>query len=449
MSNTKKIFSNRCWLDGKLQPATIEIDGNKIVFIHTKLLDGAEDVADNILMPGIIDAHVHVNEPGRTEWEGFDTATKAAAAGGITTIVDMPLNAIPVTTTVKALNEKITATKDKLHVNVGFYGGLVPGNKKDIEGLLQAGVLGIKCFLTHSGIDEFPNVVEKEIDEAMPLIAKYDLPLLAHCELTNTKTNSHFEDFPNSYRHYLASRPKQWENDAIEMMINLCRKNNCRTHIVHVSSADALPNIKNAKAEGLPLTAETCAHYIFFNAEVIPDANCLYKCAPPIREKQNNDLLKAALKNGVLDFITTDHSPAPPAIKELSSGNLLKAWGGIAGLQFLLPASYSALKEKLVIEKFIPLLTEHPATFLKIANKKGKLAVGYDADIVVWNPDEKFVVQPKDILHRYDCSPYSGQQLSGVVQQTIVNGVTVYQNKKLVSAEIKHGQLILQNNIQS
>ncbi len=449
MSNTKKIFSNRCWLDGKLQPATIEIDGNKIVFIHTKLLDGAEDVADNILMPGIIDAHVHVNEPGRTEWEGFDTATKAAAAGGITTIVDMPLNAIPVTTTVKALNEKIAATKDKLHVNVGFYGGLVPGNKKDIEGLLQAGVMGIKCFLTHSGIDEFPNVVEKEIDEAMPLIAKYDLPLLAHCELTNTKTNSHFEDFPNSYKHYLASRPKQWENDAIEMMINLCRKNNCRTHIVHVSSADALPNIKNAKAEGLPLTAETCAHYIFFNAEVIPDANCLYKCAPPIREKQNNDLLKAALKNGVLDFITTDHSPAPPAIKELSSGNLLKAWGGIAGLQFLLPASYSALKEKLAIEKFIPLLTEHPATFLKIANKKGKLAVGYDADIVVWNPDEKFVVQPKDILHRYDCSPYSGQQLSGVVQQTIVNGVTVYQNKKLVSAEIKHGQLILQNNIQS
>lgn len=449
MSNTKKIFSNRCWLDGKLQPATIVIDGNKIVSIHTKLLYGAEDVADNILMPGIIDAHVHVNEPGRTDWEGFDTATKAAAAGGITTIVDMPLNAIPVTTTVNALNEKIFAAKDKLHVNVGFYGGLIPGNKKDIEGLLQAGVLGIKCFLTHSGIDEFPNVVEKEIDEAMPVIAKYGLPLLAHCELTNTKENSRLADFPKSYRHYLASRPKQWENDAIDLMIKLCRKNNCRTHIVHVSSAEALKNIEKAKAEGLPLTAETCAHYIYFNAEDIPDANCLYKCAPPIREKENNELLKTALNTGVLDFITTDHSPAPPAIKELSSGNLAKAWGGIAGLQFLLPASFTALKETMPIEKFIPLLTEHPATFLKIANKKGKLAVGYDADIVVWNPDEKFVVQPKDILHRYDCSPYNGQHLWGAVQQTIVNGVTVYQNKKLGSAEIKYGQLILQNNIQS
>lgn len=449
MNNTRKIFSNRCWLDGKLQPATIVIDGNKIDSIHTKLLEGAEDVADNILMPGIIDAHVHVNEPGRTNWEGFDTATKAAAAGGITAIVDMPLNAIPVTTTVKALNEKIEAAKNKLHVNVGFYGGLVPGNKKDIEGLMQEGVLGIKCFLTHSGIDEFPNVDEKEINEAMPVIAKYGLPLLVHCELTNTKTNNQLADFPKSYRNYLASRPKQWENDAIDFMINLCRKNNCRTHIVHVSSAEALPNIKKAKAQGLPLTAETCAHYIYFNAEDIPDANCLYKCAPPIREKENNELLKTALNTGVLNFITTDHSPAPPAIKELSSGNLAKAWGGIAGLQFLLPASFTALKETMPIEKFIPLLTEHPAAFLKIENKKGRLAIGYDADIVVWNPDEKFEVMPKDILHRYDCSPYSGQHLWGTVLQTIVNGITVYQNKKMVDAEIKYGQLILQNNILS
>lgn len=449
MNNTRKIYSNLCWLDGKLQPATIIIDGNKIVSIHTKLLDGAEDVADNILMPGIIDAHVHVNEPGRTDWEGFDTATKAAAAGGITTIVDMPLNAIPVTTTVNAMNEKIAAAKDKLHVNVGFYGGLIPGNKKDIEGLLQAGVLGIKCFLTHSGIDEFPNVVEKEIDEAMQVIAKYGLPLLAHCELTNTIVNSQFADFPNSYRHYLASRPKKWENDAINLMIKLCKKNNCPTHIVHVSSAEALDSIKKAKYEGLPLTAETCAHYIYFNAEDIPDANCLFKCAPPIREKENNELLKAALKSGLLNFITTDHSPAPPAIKELSSGNLMKAWGGIAGLQFLLPAAYTALKETLAVEKFIPLLTEHPAVFLKVNDKKGKLAVGYDADIVIWNPDEKFEVKPEDILHRYDCSPYNGHNLSGVVKQTIVNGVTVYQNKKIVDAEIKNGKLILHKNITS
>jgi len=431
MENSKSIYSNRCWLEGKLQPATVVIDNGKISAIHLNKKDGAEDAGDNILMPGIIDAHVHVNEPGRTEWEGFDTATQAAAAGGITTIVDMPLNASPVTTTVKAFEEKLEATKNKLHVNVGFYGGLIPGNQNDLEGLIQAGVLGIKCFLTHSGIDEFPNVGEKEIDEAMPVIAKYGLPLLAHCELTDSKVDNQFADFPNSYRYYLASRPKAWENNAIDLMIKLCRKHNCKTHIVHVSSAEALANIEKAKAEGLALTAETCAHYIYFNAEDIPDSNCLYKCAPPIREKENNDLLKEALKTGVLDFIATDHSPAPPDIKELSTGNLMKAWGGIAGLQFLLPASWTAMKGTMSVEKFIPLLTEQTAKYLQVDGRKGKIAVGYDADLTVWNPDEQFEVKAKEILHRYDCSPYIGQQLSGTVKQTIVNGRTVYQNKKI------------------
>lgn len=432
MTDKKTICSNRCWIEGKLQPATICIENNIIAAVHHHKIDGAEDVGNHILMPGIIDAHVHVNEPGRTDWEGFDTATQAAAAGGITTIVDMPLNANPVTTTRIAFDEKIAASENKLHVNVGFYGGLIPGNQNDLEGLIQAGVLGIKCFLTHSGIDEFPNVGEKEIDAAMPIIAKSGLPLLAHCELTNGKVDNQFSDFPNSYRYYLASRPKQWENDAIELMIKLCRKHNCKTHIVHVSSAEALPAIEKAKQEGLPLTAESCAHYIYFNAEDIPDSNCLYKCAPPIREKENNDLLKAAFKSGVLDFIATDHSPAPPDIKELATGNLAKAWGGIAGLQFLLPAAWTAMKGTISIEKFIPLLTEHPATFLQIDNRKGKLAVGYDADVVVWDPEEKFQVKARDILHRYDCSPYAGQQLSGTLQQTIVHGATVYQNKKII-----------------
>lgn len=445
--NNRIIFSNRCWLEGKLQPATIVIDDGKISAIHQNKIEEAEDVGDNILMPGIIDAHVHVNEPGRTEWEGFDTATQAAAAGGITTIVDMPLNANPVTTTVIALDEKLAATKNKLHVNVGFYGGLVPGNQNNIEGLMKAGVLGIKCFLTHSGIDEFPNIGEKDIDKAMPIIAKYGLPLLAHCELSDTKVDNQFADFPNSYRYYLVSRPKAWENDAIDLMIKLCRKHNCKTHIVHVSSAEALANIENAKAAGLPLTAETCAHYIYFNAEDIPDSNCLYKCAPPIREKENNNLLKAALKSGVLDFIATDHSPAPPEIKELSTGNLMKAWGGIAGLQFLLPAAWTAMKGTMSVEKFIPLLTEHPAKFLQVEERKGKIAVGYDADLTVWNPDEQFEVKAKDILHRYDCSPYNGQQLTGTVQQTIVNGITVYQNKKIVDTDKKYGQLILRKQL--
>lgn len=443
MTNSKSIYSNRCWLEGKLQPATICMADGKISAIHYNKIDGAEDAGDHILIPGIIDAHVHVNEPGRTEWEGFDTATQAAAAGGITTIVDMPLNASPVTTTVKAFDEKLAATKNKLHINVGFYGGLISGNQNDLEGLMKAGVLGIKCFLTHSGIDEFPNVGEKEIDEAMPIIAKYELPLLAHCELSDSKVQNQFADFPNSYRYYLASRPKSWENNAVDLMIRLCREHNCKTHIVHVSSAEALINIENAKSEGLPLTAETCAHYIYFKAEDIPDANCLFKCAPPIREKENNDLLKAALKTGVLDFIATDHSPAPPDIKELTTGNLMKAWGGIAGLQFLLPAAWTALKKNMSVEKFIPLLTEHPAKFLQVGGRKGRIAVGYDADLVVWNPEEQFEVKAKDTLHRHDCSPYNGEKLSGTVQQTIVNGITVYQNKRIVDTDKKYGQLIL------
>jgi allantoinase len=441
LNNTKKIYSHRCWLDGKLQPATVCIENNLITEIHQHKTGDAEDVGDLILMPGVIDAHVHINEPGRTDWEGFDTATQAAAAGGITMIVDMPLNASPVTTTVQAFDEKLAASKNKLHVNVGFYGGLIPGNKDDLEALMQAGVLGIKCFLTHSGIDEFPNVGEKEIDAAMPIIAKYGLPLLAHCEIFSKEVDNKFSDFPNSYRYYLESRPKQWENDAVDLMIKLCRKHNCKTHIVHVSSAEALIKIQKAKEEGLPLTAETCAHYIYFNAEDIPDSNSLYKCAPPIREKENNDLLKEALNNGVLDFITTDHSPAPPDIKELETGNLQKAWGGIAGLQFLLPAAWTALKDTMSIEKFIPLLTDQPAKFIQVDKRKGKLAVGYAADLIVWNPGEKFEVKPGDILHRYNCSPYNGQHLFGTVQQTIVNGITVYQNKKITQK--KAGSIIL------
>lgn len=430
--NEIKIYSNRSWIEGKLQPATVCIHNGLISEIHFKKLEGAEDAGDDIVMPGILDAHVHINEPGRTHWEGFDTATQAAAAGGITTLVDMPLNANPVTTTAAAFNEKLEASENKMHIHVGFYGGLVTGNQNNLEEMMQAGVLGIKCFLTHSGIDEFPDVGEKELNDAMPVIAKYNLPLLAHCEITDKETQSQLSGFPTSYKAYLNSRPKHWENDAVDMMIKLCRKHNCKTHIVHVSSAEALSKIEEAKKEGLPLTAETCAHYIYFNAEDIPDADCLYKCAPPIRERDNNEALKRALKNGILDFIATDHSPAPPAVKELQSGNLQKAWGGIAGLQFLLPASWTALKNSMSAEQFIPLLTERPARFLQTDNRKGKLAIGYDADIVIWNPDEAFEVKPQDILHRYNCSPYNGKTLYGTTTQTIVNGLTVYQHKKLV-----------------
>ena len=440
MNSTKKIYSNRCWIDGKLQPATVYFENGIITEVQFSKLNDAEDVGDNILMSGIIDVHVHINEPGRTEWEGFDTATQAAAAGGVTTIVDMPLNASPVTTTKKAFDEKLVAAKDKLNINVGFYGGLIPGNANELEGLIDAGVLGIKCFLTHSGIDEFPNVTEKDLDEAMPIIARHNIPLLVHCEIDGPCETA-LSKYPTSYKQYLLSRPRQWENDAIALMIRLCRKHNCRVHIVHVSSADALLQIEAAKKEGLPLTAETCAHYIYFNAEDIPDASCIYKCAPPIRERENNEQLKAALANGVLDFITTDHSPAPASIKEIETGNLEKAWGGIAGLQFLLPASWTALKENMSLEKFIPLLTEHPAKFIKVDKRKGKIGVGYDADLLVWNPHEKRRIIPADILFRHKISPYIGEELFGIVEQAIVNGKIVYSDRQIVA--LNAGKLIL------
>lgn len=432
MPEAGKIYSDRCWIDGKLQPASIEWEGKKITAIYKERLPDALDHSGHIIMPGIIDAHVHINEPGRTEWEGFDTATQAAAAGGITTLIEMPLNAHPVTTTAAAYYEKQKAAQGKLHVNAGFYGGLVPGNINELEGLIKAGVLGIKCFLTHSGIDEFPNVTEADLDAAMPIITKHKLPLLVHCELDGDCDHS-LATHPTSYAAYLASRPRQWENNAVAMMIRLCRKYDCRVHIVHVSSSDALALIAEAKKEGLPISAETCAHYLYFNAEDIPDGSCIYKCAPPIREKENNQRLKAALLSGILDFITTDHSPAPANIKEMETGNLQKAWGGIAGLQFLLPASWTALREMMPMEKFIPLLTSHPAAFAGLGQRKGQIAVGYDADLLIWSPDEEKKVEAADILFRHKISPYIGCTLSGVVKQTIVNGETVFNHNSIIN----------------
>jgi allantoinase len=442
MLDKRSIYSHRCWFEGKLQPATVVFENGVITDVLPHKMDGAEDVGNDILMPGVIDAHVHINEPGRTHWEGFETATRAAAAGGITTVVDMPLNASPVTTNADAFHIKINAAENKLFVNVGFYGGLIPGNINDLDALIKEGVLGIKCFLVHSGIDEFPNVGELEIDEAMPLIAKRDIPLLAHCEIYQDEAEHALSTSPGSYQQYLASRPKKWENDAVDLMIKLCRKHRCPTHIVHVSSADALISIANAKAEGLPLTAETCAHYIYFHAEKISDSNTLFKCAPPIREEANNRLLKAAFKSGVLDFITTDHSPAPPEVKQIESGNFQTGWGGIAGLQFLLPASWTALKDTLSLGEFIPLLTEHPAKFLKINNRKGRIESGFDADLIVWRPEEKKVIKKETVLHRYDISPYVGEELSGTIKQTILDGKDIFKDG-VVDVKAKYGNIVL------
>lgn len=390
-----------------------------------------ESVGNNLIMPGVIDAHVHINQPGRTEWEGFETATKAAAAGGITTMIEMPLNASPVTTTAAALKLKLEAAKGKLHVNCGFYGGVIPGNIDDLDELLNAGVFGIKAFLTHSGIDEFPNVTEADLRKALPILKRHDARLLVHCELEaaagvvrTMHASSHTNTSPDerSYANYLACRPSGWETDAIALMIRLSAAFDVHVHIVHVSAAEALPLIRDAKKRGLRITAETCPHYLVFCAEEIPDGATEYKCAPPIREQANNELLWEALKDGTLDFVASDHSPAPPEMKEQASGNFMKAWGGIAGLQFVLPAFWTGAKERgFSLEDVARLLCEHPADFLGL-KQKGCIAPGCDADLVVWDPEASFVVKKEHVQHRHKITPYVGRTLFGLVERTVVGG---------------------------
>lgn len=435
----KIIFSRRCYVEGSLQPAAIIIAGEKILDVTTHTGDVFTDYGDDVIMPGVLDVHTHINEPGRTEWEGFDTGTKAAAAGGVTTLVDMPLNSSPVTTNLNALNQKLAASRDKLHVNVGFYGGLIPGNVHELTALADAGVLGVKCFLTHSGIDEFPNVNFEEISNALSLLKNHKIPLLAHCEWTANEPEK-AKDFL-TYNDYLNSRPDKWETDAIDGLIDCCRKQQAPIHIVHVSSALSISLIEAAKQAGLPVTAETCAHYIFFDAETIPNRQPVYKCAPPIRTKENNLRLKQALKKGILNFITSDHSPAPPEIKQLDSGNLATAWGGIAGLQFLLPASFTAMQAEMSLNEFIPLLTEKPAQFIGVEQKKGYLKPGFDADITVWKPEKVFEIKTEHIFHRHKPTPYLDKHLSGKVVSTYVNGALVFNNEKIIS--LNNGKWLL------
>ena len=397
-----------------------------------------ESFGNKVIMPGVVEAHVHINEPGRTEWEGFETATKAAAAGGITTLIEMPLNASPVTTTVDALKLKLEAAKGKLHVNVGFYGGVIPGNIDDLDGLLNAGAFGIKAFLTHSGIDEFPNVTEADLRKAMPILKRYDAKLLVHCELESTVIPglTRNREGVRSYTNYLASRPRSWENDAIALMIRLSEEFGVHIHIVHVSSSDALLMIRDAKKRGVRITAETCPHYLVFCAEEIPDGATEFKCAPPIRERANNELLWEALKDGTLDFVATDHSPAPPDIKEQQSGDFMKAWGGIAGLQFLLPAFWTGAKERgFSLEDVARLLCEHPADFLGL-KQKGRIAPGCDADLVIWDPEASFLVKEEMIQHRHKLTPYSGLTFSGVVVRTMVKGLAAFEKGGFVNLKL-------------
>ena len=401
------------------------------------------DAGDALVFPGLIDCHVHLNEPGRAEWEGFDTGTRAAAAGGITTLVDMPLDSSPLTISEAALRQKIQASEGKLHVNCGFWGVIVPGNADKLDALLSAGASGLNAFLNHSGIDEFPNSGDEELRKALLILKKHNKPLLVHCEIESPHAaQEELKKNPRSYHAWLNSRPEDWEVKGIEMLIRLCRETGARCHIVHLATKEALPLIRAAKKEGLPLTVETCPHYLFFDADEIGDGQIQFKCAPPIRKKDTLDALWEALKDGTLDFLASDHSPAPPDVKQLESGDFSKAWGGIAGVQFSLPAFWAKASERgFAVESILKYWAEGPAAFIGMSQRKGKLAAGYDADILIWNPEEAWTLQESDILHRHKICPYTGKNLRGRVLKTFVSGQLVYDSGRFL--HLAAGEAIL------
>ena len=389
---------------------------------------------DSLVMPGLVDTHVHVNEPGRTEWEGFATATRAAAAGGVTTIVDMPLNSIPATTSPENLKAKLAATHGKLHVDVGFWGGVVPGNTDELARLWDAGVVGFKCFLIHSGVDEFPNVDESHLREAMPELARLGATLIVHAELPgpieSACCSSTEPDAPansRAYETFLNSRPREAENQAVGLMIRLSRETGCRIHIVHHSSSDALGILREAKAAGARLTVETCPHYLHFAAEDIADRATEFKCCPPIRERENREQLWRALGDGTIDMVVSDHSPCPPEMKLPQQGDFMKAWGGISSLQLRLPIMWTEARARgFRLNQLAEWLCSSPARQVGLEKRKGAIAAGWDADLVIWNPDREFRVVPELIQHRHKLTPYAGEVFRGVVEKTFLRGQMVY-----------------------
>jgi allantoinase len=382
------------------------------------------DAGESIVMPGLVDTHVHINEPGRTEWEGFETGTRAAAAGGVTTILDMPLNSIPATTTVNALEAKREAARGKSVVNVEFIGGVVPGNVGELEALRDAGVRAFKCFLSPSGVDEFPAVSERDLREAFPVLERLGLPLMVHAEdpacLLASRGSS------RKYGDYLTTRPVAAERAAITLLVELMARSPTPVHIVHLSSATSLDIVRTARARGLPLTVETCPHYLTFAAEEIPDGATEYKCAPPIRDKAERDALWEALIAGDIDLVASDHSPCPPAMKE-TEGDFFSAWGGIASLQFSLPAVWTGARIRgLKPERIAQWMSAAPARLAGLQGRKGALAAGYDADITLWDPEASFVVNPTETLHRHKVTPYVGRELFGKVLATYVGGRRIF-----------------------
>jgi allantoinase len=420
------IASRRVVLDGGVTTATVRFAGERIEAVVPGVVAdaGILDVGDLVVSPGLVDSHVHVNDPGRSDWEGFETATRAAAAGGVTTVVDMPLNSSPVTTTLEALAAKLAAAEGKRYVDVGFWAGVVPGNARELATLAEAGVLGGKAFLVPSGIDEFPAVTEADLRAAMPVLRDHGLPLLAHAELD---LGAPAAGDPRSYAAYVASRPAAWEDAAIRLLIDLCRDTRCAVHVVHLASASAIAAIRAAKTEGLPLTVETCPHYLAIEAEGIPDGATQFKCAPPIRDRATRERLWQALLDGVIDAVVTDHSPCPPAMKQLERGDFGAAWGGIASLQHALPVVWTEASRRGVrLEQLARWMSTAPASIAGLDRSKGRIAPDLDADLVVWDPDATVKIEASSLRYRHQVSPYIGSTARGRVHRTILRGREIF-----------------------
>jgi allantoinase len=432
--NLQAFVSHRVVTADGTRSAAVLVEGERIAAVvpPAQIPSGTEvhDFVDAAILPGLVDSHVHINDPGRTEWEGFDTATRAAAAGGYTLLVDMPLNCLPATTTVASLEKKRAAARGRCWVDWAAWGGVVEGNHEDIEPLASAGVLGFKCFLIHPGIDGFTMVGESDLRSALPHVARTGLPLLVHAELSGeieAATERLASADWRGYATYLQSRPDQAELSAIRMMLSLCRQYDFRLHIVHLSTSHALADLRAARSEGLAVSVETCPHYLHLEAENIPDGATLCKCAPPIRSRENRETLWQGLAEGIIDLVATDHSPCPPAMKRLEEGSFATAWGGISSLSAALAVMWTeASRRGFSLLDIVRWMAEGPARLAGCQARKGRIAPGYDADLVVFDPDATFQVTPERLRYRYPLSPYLGETLRGVVKSTYLRGFPVF-----------------------
>jgi len=420
------IAARRVVTGGGIVPARVGVAGGRIAAVvrYETDLPAARTVTlddDEMLLPGLVDTHVHVNEPGRTEWEGFATATAAAAAGGVTTILDMPLNSVPPTVDPAALEVKRAAARGRVHVDVGFWGGAVPGNTAGLRALHEAGTYGVKCFLLDSGVPEFPPLDPAGLRAALAELAAVDGLLVAHCEDPAVIAAAPSPAGPD-YGAFLASRPAEAEASAVAGLVQAARETGARVHVVHVSAAAVLPVLRDAVAGGVRVTAETCPHYLALAAEEVPAGATQFKCCPPVRDAANRELLWQGLADGTLTCVVSDHSPCPPDLKRLDSGDFGAAWGGIASLQLSLPVAWTAARERgLSPADVVRWMAQRPAELVGLAGK-GRITEGRDADLVAFAPEEEFRVDVAALRHRHPVSPYAGRILRGVVRATWLRG---------------------------